>query len=403
VPADALYQLVDSNPKHYSAFANGGPSLPVTPVFGVPYAATAITWMDYDFHALAGTPVISYQWYRTDIPSGTGTLIAGATHASYTPTAADVGHYLRFTFSGKFPGYIVSPAISSGFTPLVAPASLGWTGFSPTVVIANATTMQLKASVPASLFTVAPTSYTYQWARKFGSDPIDEIGTNSSTYTLTQDEFGASIQVLVTAHRAGYSDQAMLTTLVDYSLFLSGGVTVDINTGTAYTGSVLTAHLGTPQPSVTGVTYSYQWWRNAGAGNVKITGATHATYTVGAADATHQVWVTVHMTKPGYLTLTAQASSAVSPGLANITGNPLPLTITYASGALTGHLHPTGVTTPGVTFSYAWLHNNVPIPGATAITYHLPADHSGNWLFRVTWSKPGYVSTTSDVSITGLP
>ena len=73
-----------------AAAPTAGPVITGDPRFGNPLAVAAGTW--------PGVTSFGYAWSRS------GTAIAGATAATYTPVAADIGHLLTVTVTGSGPG-----------------------------------------------------------------------------------------------------------------------------------------------------------------------------------------------------------------------------------------------------------------------------------------------------------
>jgi hypothetical protein len=91
----------------------------------------------------------TYQWYRSSVPSGTGTPITGAVDTLYKLVIADDQKYIRF---------VITPAATSGSTPGVAVSS-GWIGpigsSAPTAVISG--NDSLCKNDPAPMITVSLT------------------------------------------------------------------------------------------------------------------------------------------------------------------------------------------------------------------------------------------------------
>ena len=69
---------------------------PLQPQVGTPLQAVIID-LDGVSTNTAGVPQADYQWAKSDTMTGTYTDISGATGATYTPTADDVGSYLQVT------------------------------------------------------------------------------------------------------------------------------------------------------------------------------------------------------------------------------------------------------------------------------------------------------------------
>lgn len=161
--------------------------------------------------------------------------------------------------------------------------------------------------------------------------------------------------------------------------------------GRARVGYTLTATKGSWSPAAT--TVKYQWLRNG----VAISGATASTYRLTGSDHTKEIRVRV----------TAYASSwpAANPGVrasgatARIAGGYLTaVTPTIGGTRRVGYLLTAyrGSWKPsGVTYSYRWLRNGVPISGATGKTYRLRSVDRGDRIrVRVTGRKAGYYTKT---------
>lgn len=148
----------------------------------------------------------------------------------------------------------------------------------------------------------------------------------------------------------------------------SNTFTMAATTGTARTGSVLTAGAYTP----VGTTANRQWKRSTTSGGpyTDIVGATNSTYTIPSGDIGYYVVVTATGTG-------SYNGSVTSAPTARIT------TLVTAIGAISGT--PTvgqtltaGARTPSAaTVSYQWKANGANISGATASTFTLTAAQSG--------------------------
>ena len=136
---------------------------------------------------------LGYQWLRS------GTPIPGATGASYSPTAADVGEQLAVLVTATAPGY----ADASATTPATFPvrSGAGASTGAPTVAGTPRAGMTLTASPGTWSFT--PDHLGFQWFA--GEHPI----AGATTDTLVLDDpsvVGERVWVAVTASAAGYPD-----------------------------------------------------------------------------------------------------------------------------------------------------------------------------------------------------
>ncbi|MDR1468766.1 MAG: leucine-rich repeat protein [Spirochaetaceae bacterium] len=89
---------------------------------GTPQVGLAIT---ADTGGLYGTGAFTYQWQRGGTAGGNFTNIDGATEASYTPVAGDVGKYIRVVvglagYSGTQTSAAAGPVLRAGVTNLTA-------------------------------------------------------------------------------------------------------------------------------------------------------------------------------------------------------------------------------------------------------------------------------------------
>jgi GH25 family lysozyme M1 (1,4-beta-N-acetylmuramidase) len=177
------------------------PTIVGTAQAGRSLAALAGTWG-------GGKPLtFSYQWQRCDAAGAGCAAIAGAGAQTYVPVTDDVGHALRVAVTAQAPSGATaasSPAtvavVASGST-VTRPAAT-----SPPAIVGTAQAGQtLTSSVGA--WSGAPTSFAYQW-RRCRPQCVAIVGANVTSYTLTPDDIGASISLVVTATGRGGSTSA---------------------------------------------------------------------------------------------------------------------------------------------------------------------------------------------------
>ncbi|WP_425838648.1 S8 family serine peptidase [Microbacterium sp. PA5] len=134
------------------------------------------------------TAKFTYRWYRS------GTLISGATRATYTLTAADGGKRIRVIVRGTHAG--ITPAENhSAYTAVIAKLFAK----SPAPKITG--TVKVGRTLTASVGTWSPRpAFTYQWKRNGKSIS----GATKSSYKLTSKDAGTRITVTVTAKKSGY-------------------------------------------------------------------------------------------------------------------------------------------------------------------------------------------------------
>lgn len=159
--------------------------------------------------------------------------------------------------------------------------------------------------------------------------------------------------------------------------------------GTVKVGGALTAWGGDWTPK--GNTYVYRWR----ADGVNITGAVGKTFTPTSAQLGKALSVSVTATRPGYPTARAYSvSKTVAPGTLKATTVPTITGTARVDSTLTAS---TGTWSPtGATYTYQWMLDGTPVPGATGPTFTPgPADVTRRVTVAVKASKTGYASVTS--------
>lgn len=149
--------------------------------------------------------------------------------------------------------------------------------------------LQLRQQAPAGLH------YRYYWS--VGYQPSG----NGASLRLTPAALGQSAHLLVIATAPGRGTYSALWDSGGRVLPTRPGVTVRATlAGKARAGHVLTAE-GAPA----GWTTTYQWFRDSRA----ITGATHATYRLVAADVKRKIGVRLTATRPGWTESTGRSAT----------------------------------------------------------------------------------------------
>lgn len=230
-------------------------------------------------------------------------------------------------------------------------------------------------------------TFTYTW---YVGDVEQGQGPH---YTITGSDEGKPIYLTVTANETGYATGSA-----------SSGATTDVGpgtlaappqptiTGTARVGDTLTADT-TGWSSL--ISRTYAWYANGS----QITGQTHSTLKLTAAQYGKTITVRVSGTEEGYNPISPSTSAATARvALGSLTATPRPR-ITgrpVPGGRLIAHAGNWG---PGkVQLRYQWLVGGRPIHGATRATLKLAGRLRGKRItVRVTGSETGYtpVSRTS--------
>lgn len=156
-----------------------------------------------------GKPVtFSYEWRSCDAAGANCTTIPNATAESYRPVSADVGHALvvvtTATSAAGTASAISAPtvAVSPAGTPSIArPANTA-----PPQIVGTAQPGQTLTS-SVGTWTGAPQTFAYRWRRcnASGAGCVALQHATQSHYTVTPDDIGATLSLVVTATGTGGS------------------------------------------------------------------------------------------------------------------------------------------------------------------------------------------------------
>ena len=161
------------------------PVIQVPAAVGKSIAADAGTWS-------AGT-TLAYQWFRNRI------AISGATSRTYALVAVDLGAKITYSVTGRKDGYASKTVQSQPIE--VRPGQLAT--INPAIAGAAVTGKALKA-IPG--IWPAGVRISYQWLR----DGKAIAGATSQTYKVTKSDLKKTINVRVTATKAGYKTVAVV-------------------------------------------------------------------------------------------------------------------------------------------------------------------------------------------------
>ncbi len=184
------------------------PTIAGAPVAGKVLAAVPGTWE-------GGKPIaFTYQWKLCDAAGVTCTAISGSTGESYRPASSDVGHSLKVVVTAASTGG--TAAVTSAASAPVAPAgtspSARPTNLRAPVIVGTAQNGQvLMTSV--GTWTGSPTTFTYRWRRcnASGTSCIAIPHATGPRRTLTPDDIGSTLSLVVTATGKGGSASATTT------------------------------------------------------------------------------------------------------------------------------------------------------------------------------------------------
>ena len=328
----------------------------------------------------------TYQWLVG------GTPVAGATSATYTPVAGDLGKSVQVEVTATKTGYTTSTAASRATT--VGPGPLTNTAL-PTI----SGTAQVGATLTATTGSWNPPTgltTTYRWL--VAGTPV--AGATTASYELQAGDVAKSIQVEVTASRPGYTSvvaTSIATTATDPGILMN--TALPVIGGTAKVGAELSATPGTWFPLV-GLTTTYQWL----VGGAPIAGATAATYTPTAGDVGKILQVTVTATSDGYTSATA-TSVATSVGTGTLEVTRKPKVTGKATQGATLKASP-GTWSPTATTTYQWYAGSKPITKATTTKLMLTgktlkAVTRKTITVKLTTTAPGYKTVTTKLKVSG--
>jgi hypothetical protein len=239
----------------------------------------------------------AYAWSRCDTAGANCSTVGGATAATYTVAAADVGKRMRVTVTATNAGG--SASATSNATGVVSPLPPPPPPPPPNAVPPSSLslpvitgTAQQGSTLTASPGNWAnnPTGFTYQWLRcEPGGDSCATIpGSTGTQHTVGTYAVGKTLRVTVRAsNAAGASSATSNPTAVITEAPPAHKPRISVRptvSGMAQQGQELTATRGTWTNSPR--YYSFQWRRcNASGGNcVNIDGATTNEYAPTAAD-----------------------------------------------------------------------------------------------------------------------
>jgi hypothetical protein len=382
--------------------AAGGPSATSQPrVTGVlqqgkKLAAAAGTWVG------SGTVALAFQWYRCDANAAHCSSVHGATRATYTQVAKDVGHTLGLTVrgtdsAGTTESYAPVAGVVAPRAAAVAPAGQPALAGDP---FPGAT-----LTVQEAAWTAKPSAVTVAWLRcnANGRACVTLAGQTGAAYAVAAADAGHTVLAVVTA-AAGAARATVLSLRSAVIRTAPGPVALarPAVTGTLQQGKKLTASTGS-WSSGGAIAYAYQWYRcdASGAHCSSIHGATKTSYTQVARDVGTTLGLTVRATDatgttPAYAPLAGTVAAPASP----LAGTVQPaVTGTPAVGATLGIDRPGWSRAPAAT-AYAWLRCNAngractTIDGRVGATYVVTAEDRGHVLVATVTGTTGATSAT---------
>ncbi|HEY1713593.1 MAG TPA: hypothetical protein VGG07_11860 [Solirubrobacteraceae bacterium] len=369
-------------------------------VLGTPSLGGTLSTDNGSWTPVGDTLALTYAWQRGDATNGYST-IAGATGATYTTVAADVGKNIRLIVTAT--NIDGSVSATSTATPPVQPPPV------------NTTAPAAPAGTYLNGFILTPdngswdsqATYSYSWLSCPGTAAaVTAACTSVSTkasYALTVPDIGNKIAVIVTATSLGGSTPATsaLTPVIQGQPLTQ--LTPPSISGNPQPPNTLFANPGSWTVNPTAVDYDWDRCDPDGVSNCTLVAADTAHYSLTSADDGHALVLIANVSSPGRVA-TGQSAPLV------VQDQPLPQATvlptvsgttqrTFVMGATGGVWtnSPTGL-------SYQWErcnasgHNCLAIPGATRPTYQLTNVDEGSTI-TVAVSATNTSGTTTAVAV----
>jgi hypothetical protein len=166
---------------------SSAPTIAGTAQQGKQLTGAAGTWSG------SGTLAYAYQWYRCDNLVSHCASIHGATKATYTQVAADVGKTIALTVkatdsTGSTAAY--ASAVGLVATPAATPVATGQATLTGAATVGQTLQVMQGTWTPA-----APTTFTYAWLRCNANGRVCTAisGASAASYTLTADDTGHKV------------------------------------------------------------------------------------------------------------------------------------------------------------------------------------------------------------------
>ena len=360
-----------------------------------------------------GVGTYSYQWYRNTTNSNTGgTLIAGATNATYTPPTNTIGtryYYVVITQTGAGCRVVSNTAqVIINTAPTLTTQPQGST------VCQNGNPTQLAVGYANGFGTPS-----YQWYSNTANTTVGATaisGATNSTFNPPSAVAGTLYYFVTVSFPSGGC--AALTSNV-VAVIIQPQATINLQpipTQTFCVGGNVSAPLSITYTGGTG-TPSYQWYSNttnSTTGGNAISGATNSTYSppVFTTAGTYYYYVTVSLSGNGCDPAVSTVAAIIVVNDPVVDVQPL-VTQTVCQNAIPTDL--SVIVSGGVgTYSYQWYSNTANntttgtlIAGATNSTFTPPTTAIGTRYYYVIITQTGagcrVVSNTAEVRVNTGP
>ncbi len=249
-------------------------------VLGTPSLGATLSTDNGSWTPVGDNLTYSYTWQRGDAVNGYSN-IAGATAATYTTVAADVGESIRVVVTATNVDGAVSA--TSTVTQAVQPPPVNTTApAAPTGTFMNGYILS-----PDNGSWDSPATYAYSWLRCPGTASAVTVAcvpvSTRATYALTVPDIGTKVAVIVTATSIGGSTSATsaLTPLITGQPLTQ--VTPPSISGNPQPPNTLYANPGSWSVTPTGVDYDWDRCDADGVSDCTLVAADTAHYTLSTA------------------------------------------------------------------------------------------------------------------------
>ncbi len=334
----------------------------------------------------AGTPTLTYQWYRNASPLSDGGHIAGASTANLTVSsfsaASDAGTYNVIVQNG-----LSSSVTSSNSLLLATDPAITSQPQSRTNLYGTTATFQVNVSGTPPI--------SYQW-HKAGFGDLNDGGnisgshSNILTISAVSAPDGGTYSVTITNNLGNVDSSPATLTVLDPAI-VSGPDSTNLTAGSTATFHVVA--VGTPS-------LTYEWHKN---GNIlfdggNISGASTDTLTISNVSSADQATYALFVTGGFSTTVSSTNATLTIIQPFAITVQPTPRKVTAGSTTAVG------VGATGQSLTYQWQLGTSNIPGATAAGYvitNIQAASTGNYRVIVSSLGSSLTSSPAAVSLVG--
>jgi len=364
-----------------TVIVNTGPTFTTQPSPSTVCVGGAPTVLNVTYTNGAGTP--SYQWYSNTVNNNTtGTIITGATSASYLPPS---------TIAGMTYYYCIISFITGGCSNINSNTALVTIQPDPTISTQPmpAQSLCIGGSLPSALnvnYTGGTGTASYQWNSNTspsttGGTPIS--GATSSTYMPPAYGTAGTFYYYVVVSLSGDGCGSVTSNLVTVTVVATPNLSNQPLVSQTLCQNAVPTTLSVTVSGGVG-TSSYQWYSNtvnSTTGGTLISGATNNSYVPPTTIVgTKYYYCVITQLGPGCTVTSNTAMVIVNTG-PTFTTQPLPSTVCVGgTPALLNVTYINGAGTP----SYQWysniVNNNMTgtiIPGATSASYQPPSILAG--------------------------